>query len=299
MRFSHVSSETSNEVTLVIMAAGMGSRFGGDKQLAEIGPEGEAILCYTLHDAALAGVNKLVLIVRSEIEEALREHCARFAPKGMEIVTRCQDKHGPSREKPWGTAHAVLSAADAITTPFLVVNADDHYGRSAILSLVEYLKDPNRGKDGAIAGFHLAETLSPIGGVSRGVFTMDDQNYMSSIVETHDIERNASGQITSDQGDLADDTLVSMQSWALDPSFLEPLQERFDAFVAANVGVPKAEFLLPDEIGKQVDEGRFRIKVLDTDAAWFGVTHGADLEPAQVEMKRLVDNGTYPAPLGG
>lgn len=292
------SSADSTDVTLVVMAAGMGSRFGGDKQLAAVGPSGEAILCYVMHDAALAGVNKLVLIVRTEIEETLREHCEKFAPAGMEIVTRCQDQHGPKREKPWGTAHAVLSAADAITTPFLVVNADDHYGRSAIVALVDYLKDPTRGQDGAIAGFHLAETLSPIGGVSRGVFTMDDESFMTSIVETHDIERNDTGQIVSDQGDLDDNTLVSMQSWALDPSFLEPLQERFDAFVAANTDAPKAEFLLPDEIGKQVDEGRFRIKVLDTDAAWFGVTHGPDLEPAREEMQRLIDDGTYPNPLG-
>jgi NDP-sugar pyrophosphorylase family protein len=285
------------DLTLVVMAAGLGSRFGGDKQLAEVGPSGEAIFSYTMHDAAAAGVGRLVLVVRSEIEQAVGDHARSFAPAGMEVVTVCQDRHGPARDKPWGTGHAVLCAAEAVHTPFLVCNADDLYGPSAVHALARHLQNGATGHEAALVGFRLSETLSPIGGVSRGVCNADANGLLTDIVETHGIERTESGDITSDSGALADDTLVSMSIWAFPHVFFDQLAPRFDAFVA-QAEDPKAEFLLPEEVGWQMDQGIFDVRVLATDASWSGVTHADDLEPARASMAERVRSGEYPTPLG-
>ncbi|MGI9601779.1 MAG: nucleotidyltransferase family protein [Acidimicrobiales bacterium] len=265
--------------SLVIMAAGLGSRFGGTKQLVEVGPRGEAFLDFAISDARAAGVEQIVIIVRTEIQDDVERHLQRFN-RDVPITMVCQDHLGPERPKPWGTAHAILSAADAIDGPFLVVNADDYYGTIGYRLGVESLAE--QPDEAAIIAFRLANTLPRVGSVSRGVCAARD-GHLVELVETHGIERRSDGVIASEdpRGEHPDDTMVSMNMWAFPASILDQLAERWPAWLAAHGDEEKSEFLIPSVVDELRAEGSLRVRVLESPDLWVGVTNPDDLQPAR------------------
>lgn len=278
------SAESS--FTLVVMAAGLGSRFGGTKQLAEVGPQGEAFLDFAIGDAVAAGAARVVLVVRSDIEADVRRHVERQHP-GRDVLYVCQDAHGPSRTKPWGTAHAVLAAASAVTGPFVVVNADDYYGPSTYRALLTAARDLADTRV-LLAGFALAQTLPGDGEVTRGICTVADGELVS-LVETEGIGWQADGTIRSREpaGVLAADAVASMNCWAFPHSLFAELDTRFTAFLADHGQNPTAEFLLPAVIDDLRTEGRYRVEVVPTAEQWIGVTNPEDLEIARRRIREL------------
>ncbi len=295
----------SEPLTLVVLAAGLGSRFGGTKQLAEVGPSGGAILDYTIFDARRAGFDRLVLIVRTDLVELVRDHLARQHGPDLDYELVLQDRFGPSRAKPWGTAHAVLATADAVPGPFGVVNADDFYGRDALAELAAALRDPAdrqaRRVRHHLVAYRLASTLSPRGTVSRGVCTVDGDGNLRSIVENLAIERGDDGRIVSGEAAtvLADDTLVSMNLWGLQPQVFDALRDGWASFHAAHAEDPKAEFLLPTVIGSLVDAGEASVAVHSTASTWVGVTYPGDLDEARATIAALTAEGIYLSTLRG
>ncbi len=272
-------------VNLLIMAAGLGSRFGGDKQLVDVGPNGESFFDYAIRDLQAAGGGKVVLIVRSSIEEQVLDHIGRVHGE-LHVETVCQDQHGPSRPKPWGTAHAVLTASAAVDGPFVVVNADDYYGATSYQQIVSFL-DNSSDKEAAIVGFELARTLPKFGSVSRGVCHTNDSGQLTGIIETHDIARNDDGLIVSQdpEGEYDDETLVSMNMWGLPKTVFAHLEEKFETFLAAHGTEEKSEFLLPTAISELMESGDLSVEVLSSKENWIGVTNPDDLEVARAVLR--------------
>jgi len=266
--------------TLVVMAAGLGSRFGGPKQLAVVGADGEAFLDFAIVDALAAGMEKVVLIVRSDIEDDLRRRVSRQHPD-LDVAFVLQDTHGPSRAKPWGTAHAVLTAAPEVPDRFCVVNADDYYGQSTFAALVAAAADLPDDR-ALLAGFRLGQTLPESGDVSRGICGVDGTELVS-LVETHGIGRRGDGSITSTDpvGVLNDDTVASMNCWVFAPSLFGHLELGFDRFLAEHGHEEKAEFLLPTVVDGLRRAGTYTIGIVPTDEPWVGVTNPGDLEIAR------------------
>lgn len=300
------------DTALVIMAAGIGSRFGGGiKQLEGVGPNGEIIMDYSIHDALEAGFNKIVFIIRRDIEKDFRAIIGErietvCAAKGVQVAYAYQSLDAipegaavpEGRTKPWGTGQAVLAARDVVDCPFVVLNADDYYGKEAFVKLHEFLCAPQEEMTFAMAGFVLDNTLSENGGVTRGVCRMDEEGYLTDVVETSDIVRTADGAAA---GGVSIDakSLVSMNMWALRPEFMELLDSGFREFFrgAAKENPLKAEYLLPIYIGQLLREGKVRVRVLQTGDKWFGVTYRED-KPAVVEsFRRLIEAGVYTTPL--
>ena len=263
--------------TLVVMAAGLGSRFGGTKQLAQVGPNGEAFLDFAIADARAAGASRVVLIVRSDIEADVQRH---FETRGglsddLDLAYVHQDEHGPSRPKPWGTAHAVLSAAEAVSGPFMVCNADDYYGPTAYTALAQAMKTMAES-EAWLCGYHLDQTLPAEGTVTRGVCQVDG-NRLVGIVEQEGISR-ADHQ-------LPEDTLVSMNLWAFTPNLLDVLQEGFDRFLDQHGDSPSAEYLLPTAVASEMEKGALTVRVVTTGETWIGVTNPDDLEIARTALR--------------
>jgi NDP-sugar pyrophosphorylase family protein len=272
---------------LVVMAAGLGSRFGGTKQLVTIGPRGEAFLDYAIADGRAAGVERIVLIVRSEIEDDVRGHLRRRYGTDEVATLVCQDHHGPRRAKPWGTAHAVLTAAPVVDGPFLVVNADDYYGPSSYRLAAEALIA--RPDEAVLVGFELARTLPSHGAVSRGVCAVDGSGHLVGLVETHGIARAADGITATDPaGPLDPATTVSMNMWGFPRSVLDELGPRFDAFVGAHAEDPKAELYLPSVVADLQAEGRLAVTVVRSTEDWIGVTNPDDLAVAKATLATRV-----------
>jgi choline kinase len=282
------------------MAAGVGSRFGGTKQLAEVGPSGEALLDYTIADARRAGFGRVVLIVRAEIKEAVAAHLSRFHADSHRFVLVCQDADtaAPPRAKPWGTGHAVLTVADQVTGPFVVVNADDYYGPESFVTLAQAFASGGP-RELHLVAYSLGRTLSPRGTVSRGVCAVGPAGTLRSITEHLAIERSADGKIRAAEGSspLDQDTPVSMNLWGLQPFVFGELRQGFEQFVTTHHADPKAEYLLPEVIGHLVDREVTSVQVHRTDAEWLGVTYPGDLEDARQRMAELVASGVYPTPL--
>ncbi|MDY7101305.1 MAG: NTP transferase domain-containing protein [Actinomycetota bacterium] len=262
------------------MAAGLGSRFGGTKQLATVGPDGEAIFDYTIRDARRSGFGRIVMIVRSEIRDEVVDHVTRIHGTAIDLTTVCQDHHGPPRAKPWGTAHAVLAAADVVAEPFAVANADDLYGPETFDGLAAAFADDDRDRGGYhLMAFELERTLSPRGSVSRGVCEVAADGTLANVTEHLAIERRDDGTIADADGSVfAADALVSMNLWGLQPDLFEHLAPRFERFVADHAEDAKAEFLLPVEIASVVEAGAASVRVHRTTADWYGVTYPGDLE---------------------
>lgn len=273
-------------VTLVVMAAGLGSRFGGAKQLAVVGESGEAFVDFAISDAVDAGVGRVVLIVRSDIEGDVRRHIGD-RHGDLDVGYVCQDRHGPPRSKPWGTAHAVLAASSEVSGPFVVCNADDYYGRSTYAAVVTGASGLGAGR-ALLAGFRLDRTLPESGGVSRGVCGVEGDRLVS-LVETHGIERTPEGSIRAAEppGMLAPDAVVSMNFWAFDEQIFDDLEAGFSAFQHDHGDDPAAEYLLPSVVDELMRSGRLTVEVVATSEAWVGVTNPDDLEAARRRIAEL------------
>ena len=275
-------------LALVIMAAGMGSRFGGNKQLVDVGPNGEVFFDFAIADARAAGVDRVVLIVRREFAGTVEQHVRQMHGVDLDLHLVCQDEaDAPPRAKPWGTAHAILTAAPAIDRPFIVVNADDYYGTESYAKTAVACRAA--GPDTAVvAAFELGRTLPPQGAVSRGVCSVVDDR-LSHIVETHGIERRDDGVIVGADppGELDERAPVSMNMWAFGPSFVTHLARLWPEFLAAHGHEEKSEFLLPRAVDQLMEDGELDVVVVTTASDWIGVTNPADLEPARATLAAL------------
>ncbi len=267
------------------MAAGLGSRFGGVKQLARVGPDDEAILDFSISDARAAGFGEVVLIVRSDIEDDVRAHIDSMhgdgGPAPFVSYVR-QDDLGPKRDKPWGTLHAVLSAREAVTSPFCVINADDYYGPQSFKLAASQLATSTPGV-GALVAFELGNTVPPAGTVSRGICDVVDAKLVG-IDETHDCERLADGTLFAKGGAIAEDTPVSMNMWCFHHGIMADFADRWAQFFAVNAETEKVECLLPSEVAALMDAGDLSIDVVSSPEAWIGITNPDDLELAKASL---------------
>ena len=297
------------KTTLVIMAAGIGSRFGGGiKQLAAVGPNGEIIMDYSIHDAIEAGFNKIVFIIRHDIEQAFREAigdrieriCAGLVELGYAFQELDALPAGVSvpdgRTKPWGTGQAVLACKDQLDGPFAVINADDYYGKEAFVQLYNFLQGYDAAKPGELcmAGFVLKNTLSDNGAVTRGICRMDENAFLTGVDETSGIEKTADGGAAAGGRAIDAESLVSMNMWGLTPGFVGMLQDGFVEFFGNIAGNElKAEYLLPIFIDELLKAGKVTVKVLPTHDRWFGVTYQED-KPVVIEsFAKLIEAGVY------
>ncbi len=293
--------------TLVVLAAGLGSRYGGLKQLEPIGPDGSTIMDYSIYDALLTGFGKVVLIIRPDIEAEIRRAIVpRYAQRlAMALAPqRLDDLPGDftppaGRQKPWGTGHAVHAARHAVAEPFAVINADDFYGRGSFQRIADFLRQADGAAPPtyAMVGFELRHTMSEIGSVSRGVCRRDGDR-LASIHETHGIERDGDeGAYTDESGKavrLPGSTLVSMNLWGFVPSFFEQIEIGLRAFLEARDGEPKAEYHLPAAVQEAMRRTGATVRVLPTDERWCGITHPDDLERMRTHMRALIGAGVYP-----
>ncbi len=297
--------------TLLLLAAGMGSRYGGLKQLDGLGPNGETIMDYSIYDAIQAGFGKIVWVIRKDFEQDFREKILSKYEGHIpcEIVFQSLDKipEGYSvpegRTKPWGTNHAVMMAKDVIKEPFCVINCDDFYNRDCFKVIGKFLSELPEGSNGkyAMVGFRVANTLSDNGSVSRGVCAKDANEHLTSCVERTEIERQADGKVAykDEKGEwvsIPDNTPVSMNVWGFTPEYFDYSEKLFKEFLdqPATKANPKAEYLIPWVVDKLIKSGKATCQVLDTTSKWFGVTYSAD-RPGTVErIQKLVDEGIYP-----
>lgn len=303
------------DTALVIMAAGIGSRFGGGiKQLAPVGPNGEIIMDYSIHDALEAGFNKVVFIIRKDLEKDFKEIIGNRIEKMAKVEYAYQELDKlpegfavpDGRTKPWGTGHAVLMIKNLVKEPFVVINADDYYGKEAFVKIHDYMVQ-NMDQDGEVydmcmAGFVLSNTLSENGTVTRGACEVDDQGNLKQVRETFGIQMLPGGLRAEDEKgrpvSVRPDQLVSMNMWGLPPAFLNELEKQFPEFLQSiPEGNVKAEFLLPQVIDTLVQEKKAVVKVLDTQDKWFGVTYQEDKEAVVAAIRKLVEDGVYPEKL--
>ena len=305
------------KTTLVIMAAGIGSRFGGGiKQLAPVGLNGENIMDYSIHDAIEAGFNKIVFIIRKDIKDAFKEAIGDRIEKicnnlDVEIAYAYQELNElpegvelpAGRTKPWGTGQAVLACKEVLHEPFAVINADDYYGKEAFVKIHEFLQDytPDRANAFCMAGFILKNTLSENGGVTRGVCKVDSDGFLTGVDETSNIVKTADGAAVEADGNLSPiDELsnVSMNMWGLTPEFISMLEEGFSVFFENMEGnEEKAEYLLPIYIDELLQEDLISVKVLETADRWFGVTYKEDKPVVVDSFRKLIEDGIYQADL--
>ncbi|MDO4833187.1 MAG: sugar phosphate nucleotidyltransferase [Clostridia bacterium] len=295
--------------TLVIMAAGIGSRFGGGiKQIAPVGPSGEIIIDYSIHDAVEAGFDKVVFVIRHDIEKDFKEAIGDRISKKVNVEYAFQELDDlpegftrGERTKPWGTGQAILAVKDIVHEPFAVINADDYYGKEGFRLIHEWLVSGASEKTDkyhfCMAGFRLANTLSDNGGVTRGVCKEED-GFMTEIVETSNIEK-IDGKAAVRHGDeikyYADDVLVSMNMWGIGSEFLGMLEDGFKGFLTRLPSDDiKSEYLLPIIIGELVSSDKADVRVLPTDDKWFGVTYAEDKETVIEAFRELIKNGVYP-----
>ncbi len=295
---------TMTAPTLLVLAAGMGSRYGGLKQIDPVGPSGEAILDYSVYDAMRAGFGRVVFLIRHSIEEAFRETVgARYAgqipveyafqeledlPAGFSVPE--------GRTKPWGTTQAVLCAAGAIDGPFAVINADDFYGSASYRALADHLQTGTR--DFAMVGFVLRKTLSAFGSVARGVCSVDEAGMLRTVVEHTKIEQDGAGarsiQADGSTTALTGDELVSMNMWGFTPTVFAALRGDFERFLREQGGEQKSECYLPNSVNTLVGAGAARVRVLSSPDAWFGVTYREDRESVVERIGEQVKAGAYP-----
>ena len=291
------------QTTLLIMAAGIGSRFGGGiKQLEPVDEQGHIIMDYSIHDAIEAGFNKVVFIIRKDIENEFKDVignrieavCKAHSVTVEYVFQDINDIPGElpkGRTKPWGTGQAVLAAKDVLTTPFVVINADDYYGKEGFCEVHDYLV---KGGQSCMAGFVLKNTLSDNGGVTRGICKMDEHNDLTEVVETSNIVKTVDGA-EADGVKLDTESLVSMNMWGLRPEFLETLEEGFAEFFEKVVpGNPmKAEFLIPTFIGELLAEDKMSVKVLRTNDTWYGMTYKEDVAVVKASFRDMLERGVY------
>lgn len=303
----------SKHAALVVMAAGMGSRYGGVKQLDSFGPDGEIIMDYSIYDAIKAGFDKVVIIIRKDIKADFMDVIGnRLKEKaGVPVFYAFQDPYDipdgfsypEGRKKPWGTGQAVLAAREFINEPFLVINSDDFYGREPYDLLYRFLTENDNQDNGiahfCMAGYRLGNTLSDNGTVTRGICTVDSNDYLNSITETFSI-KEANGNVSGADGagnnvTLSADDTASMNMMGFTPAIFKELSEKFIDFMKALPGKDplKSEFLLPEIVSAMIKEGRADMKVLSTDEHWYGVTYREDREAVRKAFRKLTESGVY------
>ena len=295
--------------TLFVLAAGMGSRYGGLKQIDGLGPNGETIMDYSVYDALRAGFGKVVFVIRKDFEEAFREVViSKYADKvPCEVCFQSVDKvpegctYNPERTKPWGTNHAVLMAKDLIREPFAVINADDFYGRESFQVLADYLKsvEGTTGKY-CMVGYRVANTLSENGSVSRGVCATDENGYLTDVVERTKIEKVGDKIIYTEDGvdtEISPNSPVSMNMWGFTPEYFDYVEKAFVEFLKTRGQELKSEFYIPTLVNDMIRSGEATCKVLDTTSKWFGVTYAEDRPQVVMKINNLVKEGVYPEKL--
>jgi len=296
--------------TLFILAAGMGSRYGGLKQLDGVGPSGETIMDYSIFDAIRAGFGKVVFVIRHDFEQDFREKVLskyeNHIPVEVCFQTLTSLPEGftcpEGRTKPWGTNHAMLMAKDLIKEPFAVINADDYYGRNAFEVLVQDLTNLyGKKNEYSMVGYRVGNTLSEHGTVNRGVCTADADNFLTGVVERINICRNADGKIVYPKeapvGELNENAPVSMNMWGFTPDYFEYSEKYFIDFLREHINEEKSEFFIPLVVNDLIVKGIAKVRVLDTTSKWFGVTNKEDRPAVVAKLQSLVDAGEYPTPL--
>lgn len=294
------------KTSLVILAAGIGSRFGGGvKQIAPVGPNGEIIIDYSIRDALEAGFNKVIFVIRRDIEKDFREVVGNKTEKLCEVEYVFQEKtdlpYTPAcaadHQKPWGTTHALYSCRDAVKEPFLIINADDYYGKSAYKKAHDFLISRRGENDYGMIAFRLGNTLSDNGGVTRGVCYADGEGWLSAVKETYGIEK-VNGVAMVDGRQISDDTLVSMNMWCFTPAIFPEVEAQLTDFLRGLAAEDiKSEHVLPTMVGGMLSGGRGRVKVLESDDTWVGVTYAEDKPYVQSYFKKLIAEGIYPEKL--
>ena len=295
--------------TLIVLAAGMGSRYGKLKQMDGFGPNGETIIDYSIYDAIQAGFGKVVFIVREYFKDEFK---AAMDPKfedKIELVYVTQELDNipsgievhPEREKPWGTAHAVWVAKDVVNEPFAVINADDFYGADSYKVLNSFLTKDHTDNY-AVVAYYLRNTLSDHGTVNRGVCYSNAENYLTKVVECTKIQKEEDGIVRypnedGTKSELEEDTLVSMNMWAFKPSYFNHVNNQFEDFLRSSGKELKSEFYIPSAVDKLINDGVLNVDVLDTDSSWFGVTYQEDKPIVMEKLNGLIDSGAYPGKL--
>jgi UTP-glucose-1-phosphate uridylyltransferase len=294
--------------TLLILAAGIGSRYGGMKQIDQVGPSGEAIIDYSVYDAIRAGFGKIVFVIRKEIEKDVREFFEHKLAGKIQMEFVYQELNmipegytcPPARIKPWGTAHAIWVAAEAINEPFVAINADDFYGRGSYLKMVEYLMSKSHAGSSnyCMIGYQIHNTLSDYGSVSRGICESDDQSFLKAVVERPEIFRINGGIAYRDEHGrdvpLSADALVSMNIWGFTPAIFDHIGKQFTEFIRENISNIKAELYIPKIVNEIIKSGKGNIKILPATDKWFGVTYKEDKQAAVQNIRKLIGNGIYP-----
>ena len=297
--------------TLVVLAAGIGSRYGqGIKQLAKMDDNGYTIIDYSIYDAIKAGFNKVIFIIRKDIEEDFKEIIGNRIEKIVEVEYAYQDMDLPKgfespkdRKKPWGTVDALLSTKNIVKEPFLIINADDYYGKGVFDSLHEFLVTSDKKIDDklqiAMAGYKLKNTLSDKGAVTRGVSIGNEENKLVDIIETHEIKLEKDGKISSKENLDSDilnlETTVSMNLWASFPEFIDMSEDYFIKYLEKNKeNLDSCEYVLPEMIGELIKENKADVTILPTNDKWIGITYKEDLVPAQKSFQKMFDQGLYP-----
>lgn len=297
--------------TLFVLAAGMGSRYGGLKQLDGVGPNGETIMDYSIFDAIRGGFGKIVFVIRKDFEEDFRKKIISKYENHIpvEVVFQCIDKLPEGftcpaeRTKPWGTNHAVLMGKDVIREPFAVINADDFYGRDSFAVIGKYLSELPEGAKNTycMVGFRVGNTLSDSGTVARGICSTDEHRHLTTVVERTEIMRiNGVVSYKDENGEwvgIEDNTPVSMNMWGFTPDYFKYSEDYFVDFLKENIDKPKAEYYIPLMVNKLINEGTATVEVLDTTSRWFGVTYAADRQGVVDKLKALADSGEYPSKL--
>ena len=297
------------KTTLIIMAAGIGSRFGGGiKQLAKMGPNGEIIMDYSIYDAKEAGFDKVVFIIRKDIEKEFKEVIGNRIQNYMDVEYVFQDINDlpegftcpEGRTKPWGTGQAVLCAKSVVDTPYVIINADDYYGKEAFVKLHDFLENytPEQADALCMAGFILKNTLSDNGSVTRGICETNAEGYLTAVHETSNIVKTLDGAAVEEEGALTSvdaESYVSMNMWGLTPEFMKRLEDGFVEFfkTTASDKLLKAEYLIPIYIDELLQAGKVSVKVLDSNDKWFGVTYKEDKEYVVKSFAKLIEDGVY------
>ena len=296
--------------TLFILAAGMGSRYGGLKQLDGLGPSGETIMDYSVYDAVRAGFGKIVFVIRKSFEEDFRNIVLKKYEGIVPTEVVFQDitdipegfTFNPERSKPWGTNHAVLMGKDVIKEPFAVINADDFYGKESFEIMAEFLRNvTGKTNEYSMLGYHVGNTLSESGTVARGVCEVDENGNLANVVErTSIIRKNGKIVFTGEDGndvEIAEKTPVSMNFWGLTPDYFDYSEEEFKNFLKEHGNELKSEFFIPLVVNNLIVSGKSSCRVLDTPSGWFGVTYAEDRPEVVAKIQKLVDKGVYPSQL--
>lgn len=300
------------KTSLVVLAAGMGSRYGGLKQIDKIGPNGEIILEMSVYDAIQAGFNEVIFIIKHSIEKEFKEAIGDKLSKYIDVKYVYQDldkipegcEIPEGREKPWGTGHALLCCKELLNNPFCVINADDYYGRDSFVKIHDFLVNSTDDNEYAMAGYIIGNTVSENGSVARGVCSLDENGNLVNVEERTCIEKHGDViEFSEDGGNtwtkLNNDDLVSLNFWGFKPSFIEKMENDFVEFFKNEVpnNLLKSEFYIPKEVGKMLQNNEISVKVLSSEDKWYGVTYQEDKPLVREGIKELIESGKYPTPL--